>query len=83
MTTHDATAVRLQNDATDSSTSHRQKLSPGALPANEACHRMCHCNGVRVLIQCVVTRDGAHSPALEEKFARSWNTTGSNMRLYR
>ena len=44
--THDATAVRLQNDATDSSASHRHKLPPGARPANAACHRKCHCNGV-------------------------------------
>jgi hypothetical protein len=77
------TAIRLQNDATDSSTSHRHKLPPGARPANEVCHRECHCNEVRVLIYCVITRDGAPSPALEEKLAMSWNTTGSNMRLYR
>ena len=64
MTTHDATAVRLQNDATDSSTSHRHKLPPEARPANEACHR----NEVRVLIECVITRDGAPSPALK----KSW-----------
>jgi hypothetical protein len=44
------TAIRLQNDATDSSTSHRHKLPPGARPANEVCHRKYHCNEVRVLI---------------------------------
>ena len=86
MTTHDATGARLQNDATDlnftpSHVATWSATSKRSLPPQVPLQRGPGSDLMR-------DHPSDHPrrrpfPALEEKLARSWNTTGSNMRPYR